>query len=175
MANSEKLTGLHIYQDDKGRDVYYDIFSKKGYLLQPSTLKKYFLFKNRYIIAAALGILLLGFIQPPYLPILIGVATAIALEIYFRISFLPSLSTVKGFKPSERQSYLNRIIDNTPKGKIIMKVVLYLALSILLVVNALQAGYTGINLYFSLGLAAAGLVMSVIQVMALVKLNQRNK
>ena len=56
---AEELSGMHIYKDNHNRYVYYDIFTKNGYVI--SNVPSYRNYANRFILAAVVGILVYTF------------------------------------------------------------------------------------------------------------------
>lgn len=137
MADTKKhASGRNIYVDERGRDVYYDRFTKNGYLIQEKNLKSYFMYQNRFILVIIGIILGYNFLASLETCIIIGVIVAIIIEIMFRRKYLPSLITIQGFKPEKKLPVYKQIADGEARGKVILKTFLYLAMSILLVLNA---------------------------------------
>ena len=90
------VSGWHVYKDERGRAVYYDVFSKTGYILANNE-DRYKQFSMRFVMGAIGFILMLMFDMPIWLCILAGVAVYGFLEFRFR-RFLKNLTRVENFK-----------------------------------------------------------------------------
>ena len=143
----QHLQGLNIYQDEKGRDIYYDRFiTKKAYLVPPHQAHRFNLFQFRYTLPIIIFILLSTWIGS-ILALLIAAAVFIFLEVLFRVRFLPQLSIAKRFKPTPKEPFLKRLERNDPKNKLFLKAGLFAAFAILLVLNV---HYSNIDDSFSI-------------------------
>lgn len=130
---SEELAGIHIYKDDHNRYVYYDVFSHSGYVI--NNVQSYRGYANRFMLALVAGVLLYTFDLGTWKPfIAIGAALLIyiIMEIKFR-SFLKRQTLILNFQPKERPP---RVLTaaSEEKKKLILKIILFLAFSILIIV-----------------------------------------
>lgn len=94
------VSGWHVYKDERGRAVYYDVFSKTGYILANNE-DRYKQFSMRFVLGAIGFILMLMFDMPIWLCVLAGVAVYGFLEFRFR-RFLKNLVRVENFKCNEK-------------------------------------------------------------------------
>lgn len=46
--NSGNITGRNIYLDNHGQTVFYDVLTKKGYIIDSKVESKFYLLKNRF-------------------------------------------------------------------------------------------------------------------------------
>ena len=126
------VSGWHVYRDERGRAVYYDVFSKTGYILANNE-DRYKQFSMRFVLGAIGFILMLMFDMPIWLCVLAGVAVYGFLEFRFRI-FL---------KKCNEKMKSEASIKTLDTNKIILKMVLLLALAVLIIINAYNENYTG--------------------------------
>lgn len=94
------VSGWHVYKDERGRAVYYDVFSKNGYILANNE-DRYKQFSMRFVMGAIGFILMLMFDMPIWLCVLAGVGVYGFLEFRFR-RFLKNLARVENFKCNEK-------------------------------------------------------------------------
>ena len=94
------VSGWHVYKDERGRAVYYDVFSKTGYILANNE-DRYKQFSMRFVMGAIGFILMLMFDMPIWLCVLAGVAVYGFLEFRFR-RFLKNLVRIENFKCNEK-------------------------------------------------------------------------
>ena len=66
------VSGWHVYKDERGRAVYYDVFSKTGYILANNE-ERYKQFSMRFVMGLIGFILILMFNMPIWLCVLAGV------------------------------------------------------------------------------------------------------
>ena len=134
------VSGWHVYKDDRGRAVYYDVFSKTGYILANNE-ERYKQFSMRFVMGLIGFILILMFNMPIWLCVLAGVGVYAFLEFRFR-KFLATLPRIENFKCNEKMKS-EASIKTLDTNKIILKMVLLLALAVLIIINAYNENYTG--------------------------------
>lgn len=122
---AEELSGMHIYKDNHNRYVYYDIFTKNGYVI--SNVPSYRNYANRFILAAVVGILVYTFDFGKWtLPFALGAALLVwaVMEYKFR-AFLRHQTLIMNFQPKERPPRILTAASSEGK-KIVLKIVLYI-------------------------------------------------
>lgn len=142
---NEQPAGRNLYLDDKGRLVYYSRLLKKAVYVPKFDYKKFQRFRLRYVIAIASFMVLytiMGawFNTPGWIPVLIAVLIWAGMEYSF-VKFLKGLQPVKKFRPEELTKTFDLAYTPDMKSKCIIKIVLYFALGILIVVNAYEQQY----------------------------------
>lgn len=163
-TEGKKLSGIHIYMDERGRTVYYDVLTKIGYLIEEYE-QAYRPFAMRYFLGMFAGILAYMFEAPLWLCAIAGIVVYIFMEIKFRL-FLKKVPALLDFKPTKRIGFVQSAANDT-SAKVILKLVLYLALAVLFVINAYLEHYTDFMLIASWLLGAFGVFFAGINVMAL--------
>lgn len=163
------LSGLNIYKDKKGRNVYLNKFNKMGYIITSEDEKGYRLYAMRFIVGLIVFVLLNGFITSPILAFLLGIATYVVMEVKFRTKFLPGLTQLPNFEPVAKESPINAAARED-QSRIVLKCFLYLAFGILMALNTYQqtieGTLEGVMIYASYAIAVAGVVMFVFEVLA---------
>lgn len=134
--DKNNISGRNIYLDRYGQTVYYDPLTKKGYLIDKKVEGKFYIYKNRYVLIL-IAIMLFSEYFPGWVQaVMTGVGICLVVEILFRFRFLPSLRQTTKFDRKNRQTMLKSIIDSKEPRKAILRVVLYLAFAVLIIVNA---------------------------------------
>lgn len=147
----QTISGYHIYQDKQKRNVYYDIFTKKAYILRPSAMKQYNFYSKRLFFPIIVFVLCYS-IQ--FGEIKLGIAGSLSaaalifaiIECFFRFRFLASLSISTHFVPYGKSSFLSRLQEGSTKSDLIVRGCLYSAFGILLIIYGFLAEFTNIEL-----------------------------
>ena len=146
MAGKTKVTGFNIYKDKKNRDVYYDSFTKEGYVITSAEVAKLNFYQKRFIIPVIIFALtytidLFGFKFG-----IMGAAAAslisfVCAEYFFRFRFLKSMIILPNFVPNKQEDYFHQLATSSPLSTLIIKGLLYIALGILLIVFGYQENF----------------------------------
>lgn len=168
--NNPTIAGKNIFTDKRQRIVYYDSLSKKGFQINSEDMSKFYIYKNRFILLT-LGILLLSDSLFSW-PIAIGVGIGIwlLLEVMFRKYYFAKLKSVVITYTMEERTIINMITSSKEKGKTIAKVLLYLAFSILVLLNVYIQKPTIPIIILSIILSLAGLYYSTLHLLGFMKI-----
>lgn len=154
-----KAKGFFVYQDEQGRDIYYDFLRKKGYYLRAEHLKMLSFYQNRFWILLAGAILAYNFFTSSLLALgIFYFGFLLVWEYAFRHRYLPKLQQVEGFVPNKKQSYWERMVKEDDEKLLILRSVLYTLLGILLPLNALYGNFEKILVYIAFVLGALALL-----------------
>ena len=165
-----RLSGRNIYTDKRKRTIYYDWLTKQGYLVEKQHENRMLFFKNRFVVILFAAILCAGTFLTWMQAILAGVITLVLVEVYFRLSYLKKMEVVQDVDFERRVSALKYIIDTKSRGKVMALAGLYLAFSVLIVLNAYLEQYSlGINV-LSVALGILGLYCCILHLVALSKM-----
>ena len=169
------LSGRNIYTDKKGRVIFYDMLTKKGYLVDKSSENAAVFFKNRFVVILFAAILF-GATFLSVLQAVIAWAVMMALsEFAFRMSFLKKLEPVTDVDFERRVSVLQYIVENKERGRIIVLIILYFLFSVLVLLNAYTENYSVKLWVFSGCLAVVGVYFGVLHIVALIKMKNKKK
>ena len=159
-----RLSGRNIYTDKKGRVIFYDMITKKGYLVDKKHENSALFFKNRFVVLLFAAILF-GATFLTWLQAAVAWAVMMAIaEFAFRRGFLKKLEVVR------RVSALQYIVENKAKGKVIVLIVLYLLLAVLVILNAYVEKYSVGLCVLSGGIALVGVYFAILHIVALTKM-----
>mgnify|MGYP000130274765 CR=1 FL=1 len=118
-----RLSGRNIYTDKKGRVIFYDMITKKGYLVDKKHENSALFFKNRFVVLLFAAILF-GATFLTWLQAAVAWAVMMAIaEFAFRRGFLKKLEVVNDVDFERRVSALQYIVENKAKGKVIVLIV----------------------------------------------------
>ena len=155
-----RLSGRNIYTDKKGRVIFYDMITKKGYLVDKKHENSALFFKNRFVVLLFAAILF-GATFLTWLQAAVAWAVMMAIaEFAFRRGFLKKLEV----------SALQYIVENKAKGKVIVLIVLYLLLAVLVILNAYVEKYSVGLCVLSGGIALVGVYFAILHIVALTKM-----
>lgn len=159
-----KPVGLFVVKNDKGQYIYDDPFIKGGYMIHEKKYKNFRIYASRYIIGLIAGVLFSTLVDTKR-AVIIGVATALLGEILFRVKFLKSLVYLPNYVRPSGTSFVDTITSSTTKTKKLIKVFLFLALAICIVINAYEQHYEG---YMLIGSYVVCVVSAILSIMFLV-------
>ena len=120
-----------IYTDKHHRYIYYQKKKRLGIVIPPEDLRKWNLYRSRYLFPVIFALLLYS-LAPEY--IYYEIVGAVALLIYLEWAYRKALTnyvTIENFEPDENQDPRHRL-DDAPKSRLITLTVLYLAMTVLL-------------------------------------------
>ena len=166
-----RLSGRNIYTDKKGRTIYYDFVTRQGYLIEKKSENSAQFYKNRLVVILFAAILFAGTFLTWIQAIIAWAVMMAVAEVMFCRSFLKKLEKVTDVDFEKRVSALQYTMENKEKGRIILLAVLYFALAVLVVLNAYMEKYSLELLILSGGIALVGIYFSILDVVALIKLN----
>ena len=93
------------------------------------------------------------------------------MEFKFR-RFLSNLTQMTNFVPEKKISKVDAERQK-PLNKVILKIVLFILLATLLVINVKQQGYTGVVLYLNYAFAVASVFMALFELFACLTKNKK--
>ncbi|MFV0254997.1 MAG: hypothetical protein ACK5G7_02575 [Erysipelotrichaceae bacterium] len=135
------LSGRNIYYDKKNRAIYYNKRNKTGYVIPQSYEKTYQNLSNRYVIGILTFIFLnILFNFNTWISLAAGISVIIFLEFKYR-SALSNMSQLRNFKPSEAKKSTEVFIKDMSTGSLVLRLVLYLLLAILIILNLFYSPY----------------------------------
>ena len=170
-----RVLGLHVYNDERGRLIFFNIFNKKAYCVKDQRdYKKFSVFQTRLPLSIALGFIVIMFLDRFWFGIGAGVLVYVMMSVYFYAKFLPGLKEVKNFnKPSE--SFMMRFVEPLSDTRIIIAIVLIFLIAILLVVNVQISDYDEITEYLNYALAGGVAIFGFMIIGAFFKKKKLNK
>ena len=172
MANKQKVRGFHIYQDEKDRNIYYDWITKNAYVISDKNVGKYYFYQNRLVFAIIAFVLAVNFVLDTTASFILAVAIVVVMEILFRTRFLPSLTQIAKFKPTKtkRSSMIDQIAESNDKKKVMLKIFLYAAFGILLIINAYIEHLSQTLLGLSIVVGVISIVIALMHIIALTRM-----
>lgn len=129
-----KITGRNIYIDKHDRTIYYKKSKKQGFVIKPGTETQFRTFSNRYILGfIAIVFLEILFLHNLVISVSLGAAAIIYME-YKWHKLIDSYTMIQDFEPNEHRSSFEYIIK-LDSSALILRIILYVALSICIVLN----------------------------------------
>lgn len=161
------VTGRNIYIDDHNRTIYYNKKSKVGYVITQDKAPQFRSYSFRFGAGIGAAALFLVFNLPALLAVVFGLAVTLVLDYRFKHSYLESCTQITNFKPTEKIQYIETLSQDDEK-KILIKIVLYFALTILLPLNSIQQKHETYILVIVSLIALGSFVMGINHIRALV-------
>lgn len=125
-----KTVSMNLYQNEDGNLVFYDIFTKKAYIIPKDKFREYNLYSFRPIIAALIGTLVVLFFKDLYWGFIVGVGVYLILETLFRKNILEHATIMKKFEKPKGESYITSQANKLPYWRIILIIITLLLLSV---------------------------------------------
>ena len=172
-GNAQKrgaIAGGNIYIDDKGQTIMYISRTKTGYILKEKDAKNFSLYHNRIPLGIAVAMLLMSLTSDWRISIIAGFVLFGVLQYRFVKSWLPTLPQIPNFKPKQKKSFIEGLIETNNKGRCALLAVLYALLGILLVVNGIIIKSDIIVIIFEVATMLACLYMSAQYIIAISKM-----
>ncbi|MDH6366500.1 MULTISPECIES: hypothetical protein [unclassified Breznakia] len=171
MAKEIVLNGRNIYYDKHNRAIYYNKRTKTGYIIPNELTSRYQALSYRYTI----GLIAFVFCQSLFnfniwMSLLVAVGGYGYMEWNYR-KFLSRTTQIKSFNPSNARPSVSEA-KNIDTGGLILRVCLYIALSILLIINVFLGKYLETNILIAIAsfvISALSGYMAVRYILALVK------
>lgn len=163
------LKGLFVYHDKNHGTVYYDIFSKNGYILSTSDVKNY----NLGAVFLPLAVIVFYFLTQFGLTTLISAIIAVVLyivgQVLYRVLFLYKLPCIENYAKVKKDSIVSNFSKSYSKQRLAAITILLSLLFMLTGIYAKTSGYTGSLLYGIIALVVFTFVLFVISLFALIK------
>ena len=169
IIKASDLSGIFIHQDPKRGTIYYDILSRKGYILTSSDVRMYSLYSAMLplcIIAASLSVSLfhLNYLSATILFVAFYLLAAVA----FRYFFFYKLPVAKNWKPAKTESIFLYFARGYSKQRLIVLIILLLLLGVLMPLYGRIEGFEGVNLVGSDLLGAIALTGCIVVLISLI-------
>jgi|GEM_PF-247509 hypothetical protein len=164
------IAGRNIYIDDKGQTIMYISRTQTGYILKEKDAKNFNLYHNRIALGIAVAMLLMSLTSDWRISIIAGLVLFGVLQYRFVKSWLPTLPQIPNFKPKQKKSFIEGLVETNNKGRCILLAVLYALLGILLVVNGIIIKSDIVVIIFEVATMLACLYMSAQYIIAISKM-----
>lgn len=155
-----KVSGINVFEDEKGRPYYVDRFTKRAYLLK-DVERTYKFYSMRFFLGLMIAIIAYSFDIAMIYCILLGLAGYLFMEYRFRV-FLSRLTKSENFKPKQKPGRVESEMQ-TDMQKVVIKFLLFIALGVLLIINAQQQNFTGFIQYANYAFVIFAFVMAVFE------------
>ena len=170
IIKTRDLSGLNIYQDPKRGTIFYDIFTQRGFILTSSDVKTYTVYSSMLPLSFIVAFAITSLFRLDYIAtIIIFLVIYAAVMILFRVNFFYKLPEAENWKPFKRENIFVWMATNFSRSRLIMLLLMLIALSVLMPLNAYLEKAEGINLYGTYAVTAVTIVGAIITVIALIK------
>ena len=167
---ASELNGLFIYHDQKKGTIFYDIFTKRAFIITSSDVQKYLVYTSMLpvCILVSFGIMSVFSMGLSDMVILF-IALLILTEALFRFFFFYRLPEVKNWKPGEKMNFISYLEDNYSTSRLTLLVVLLIALVLVIPLYTYVEEMKGLEFYLNYLIALVAAALAVIVIIALIR------
>ncbi len=172
---ASELNVLFIYHDQKKGTIFYDIFTKRAFIITTSDVQKYLVYTSMFpaCILISFGVMSLLSLNLVDMMIMF-IALMILSESLFRFFFFYKLPEVKNWKPEKKETVVSYLENNYSSARLTLLTVLLIALAAVIPLYTYIEEMKGIEYYLNYLIAAIALIFALIVIIALVR-KKRNK
>lgn len=164
------LAGLFIYQEPKNRTVFYDILSRKGYLLTNNDVKMYTIYTVMLPVCALLTFGVMSLFQwNGFQALIFFIVSYLAAMLLFRVFWFWKLPVQKNFNPSAGGSIIASLAEKYSKQRLTILLVMLIGLDILMPVYGITAELDTLSRYVLYGVTAFTVLGTLVVVAALLR------
>ncbi len=168
IIKASDLSGMYIYQDPKRGTIFYDIITRKGYILTSSDVKTYTIFTAMLPLCLVLALGMLSLFPNNYvIPVICFLVMFITYQVLFRILFFYKLPVAENWHPLKRENIFISMARNFSKPRLLLLIGMLTVLSILMPIYTKMQNLSGINLYASYIVEALTVIVDFISIIAL--------
>lgn len=137
MATTKKsvIAGYNVYLNEHKQKILLDPLTKVGYLVREDDYQRFNLYHNRWALAIAIGAIAYSITTKVSIGLLIGIAFGLFQEFRYRHSWLPSMTQYPNFKPKNKVTFIQGLLEQNKVWDCLLLGILYIAFGVLLVVN----------------------------------------
>lgn len=168
IIKASDLSGMYIYQDPKRGTIFYDIITRKGYILTSSDVKTYTIFTAMLPLCLVLALGMLSLFPNNYvIPVICFLVMFITYQVLFRVLFFYKLPVAENWHPLKRENIFISMARNFSKPRLLLLIGMLTVLSILMPIYTKMQNLSGINLYASYIVEALTVIVDFISIIAL--------
>ncbi|MBR3265388.1 MAG: hypothetical protein IKI61_05460 [Erysipelotrichaceae bacterium] len=168
IIKASDLSGMYIYQDPKRGTIFYDIITRKGYILTSSDVKTYTIFTAMLPLCLVLALGMLSLFPNNYvIPVICFLVMFITYQVLFRVLFFYKLPVAEKWHPLKRENIFISMARNFSKPRLLLLIGMLTVLSILMPIYTKMQNLSGINLYASYIVEALTVIVDFISIIAL--------
>ena len=169
IIKARDLAGIFIYQDPKHGTIFYDIISRKGYILTSSDVRTYTFYTMTFPLCILLAFGTMSLFSLSYISgFIIFVAFYLLAALAFRFLFFYKLPVAYNFRPVKKESVFLYLARGYSSTRLIILICLLAALAILMPVYARMEHYEGVNLYSSYIMGGGAAIAAIAVIISLI-------
>lgn len=169
-ADINKINGLFIYHEKNLGTIWYDIFTKKGYIMVNSDFKQYALY-TMVLPAAILVALMLYIIAKAGLVLSIVTFLVISIigEVYFRFAFFYKLPVAKNWDKPSKQNITTKFSKKYSSSRLTLLMILLYTIFVLSIGDIFVEKVTAPGIYLNIIMGVVSIIFAIIVTIAKIK------
>ena len=175
LTRASQLRGLSIYQDPKRGTIFYDIFTRRAFILTASDLKTYMTYSSMFPVCILIGVGIMYLFKLDFLYSLLFAGIAyLVMMILFRVLFFYKLPEVENWKPIKKDNLIEYLAKEYSSKRLLVLAILLILLTILMPINANMEKMEGVTLYGSYLCALVTGIGTIIVIIAMITKKKKN-
>ena len=167
---ASELKGLFINQDPKKGTVYYDILSRRAFILTSSDVPTYMLYTSMLPVCILVAFLFMSLFRLDYIyGLIIFLVSYLIAMILFRIFFFYKLIEVENYTPENKGNIVSFLAENYSTKRLLILTLLLVLLTVVIPLNVQLQKMEGINKYGSYVACAITGIGTILSILAMLK------
>ena len=172
---ASELNGLFIYHDHKKGTLFYDIFTRRAFIITSSDVQKYLVYSSMFPVCILVSFAMMSLFSLSMVDMaIVFISLLIISEALFRFFFFYKLPEVKNWKPEKRGSIISYLESNYSSTRLILLIVLLLALAAVIPLYGYVEQLKGAEFYLNCLISAGALAFAIITAIALIRKKRNN-
>lgn len=163
-----KLNGISIYHDDKGKVIYSPWFLKTGFVLHDKNVNDFQNYVQSYLITIIVFMVMYYFTHNIWYSILLAVVYFIVSIIMFYIRCIKKVPKIYNFEKPYRDNYIIRQAKNIETRKLIVVILAAVLMGFYILFNAFYQKYTGTTLLMNYLFVVLSFAFAVLYIIILI-------
>lgn len=169
IIKASDLSGFSIFQDPKRGTIFYDIISRKGYILTSSDVRTYTLYTAMLPLSIVIAVLAMSMFNLTYVTtFFIFLGLYLIAFLAYRFAFFYKLPEATNWKKVKKESVFLYLARGYSSTRLIILICLLAALAVLMPVYALMEHYEGVNLYSSYIMGGGAAIAAIAVIISLI-------
>ena len=161
VVNANDITGSNVYHI-KNQTLYLNPLDKQAYIITNSNAKRFTQWQLRLPLSLLVSCILILFKIDYFVSLAIGLIIFVLATYVFQTRFISHLSVQSNFTKPKSEGIVKETKKKLGKGRLQLLSILFLALSILMVINLIISKYTGTALIINIVYIVIPIIVAIV-------------